>query len=176
MSEHHANYSVFSSVSSKEEALDILLMSYEALSKEQTNWVCNLANASSLLWHAYTALGIKVNWTGFYVTDKENDTELILGPFQGKPACQTIIFGKGVCGTAASTQEIQLVADVDKFPGHIACDGETKSEIVIPIVDLKTKKTLAVIDLDCLELNGFDEIDKKYLGELAKLISASCSF
>ncbi|CCD23701.1 L-methionine (R)-S-oxide reductase NDAI_0C00400 [Naumovozyma dairenensis CBS 421] len=174
--QHHANYSIFSPESSREETLEFLLVSYESLAKEQTNWVCNLANAASLIWHAYKALQVNVNWAGFYVTDKTKQNELILGPFQGKPACQTIIFGKGVCGTAASTQRTQLIPDVNKFPGHIACDGETKSEIVVPILDLQTAETLAVIDLDCLDFEGFNEIDQKYLEKLAILISKTCKF
>lgn len=86
----------------------------------------NLANTASLLWHAYKSLSApsnEVNWAGFYVRDVAAPSLLILGPFQGKVACQTISFGRGVCGCAASTRETQLVKDVDAFPGHIACDG-----------------------------------------------------
>ena len=132
---HHADHTNYASILSKEETLEQLLLSYEALSEDQTNWVCNLSNASSLLWHAYKSLGVNVNWAGFYVTfDSEKDT-LLLGPFQGKVACQKIQFGKGVCGTAASTKETQVVRDVNEYPGHIACDGETKSEIEMCIRD-----------------------------------------
>lgn len=97
----------------------------------------NAANAASLIWHALHALpspSNQVNWAGFYVLDSSAREQLILGPFQGKVACQTIAFGKGVCGAAAATQETQLVPDVQLFPGHIACDGDSKSEIVVPII------------------------------------------
>ena len=106
----------------------------------------NLANVSSLLWHAFASLpspSSSVNWAGFYVrSDKfpgqqlqnQKQDELLLGPFNGKPACQQIRFGKGVCGTAASKRETVLVHDVFQFPGHIACDAESRSEIVVPIL------------------------------------------
>ncbi|KAM0076023.1 hypothetical protein ACKRZS_012014 [Fusarium odoratissimum] len=116
----------------------------------------------------------------FYVLDKSSqDPQLILGPFQGKVACQTIKFGKGVCGAAAATQETQLVRDVEEFPGHIACDGDSKSEIVVPIVvaqDDGSKKLVAIIDIDCAELNGFDEVDKAHLEQLAALLAKSCDW
>lgn len=101
-------------------------------------------------------------------------SQLVLGPFQGKVACQTIAFGKGVCGTAASTKETQLVPNVDEFPGHIACDGETQSEIVVPVV--VDGKVMGVLDIDCLAKNGFDEEDKKYLELLAQAIATSCKW
>lgn len=104
-----------------------------------------------------------------------SEPQLILGPFQGKVACQVIGFGKGVCGVAAETQKTQLVHDVDEFPGHIACDGDSRSEIVVPILGVD-QGTVAIIDIDCAELNGFDEVDKKYLEELAALIGRSCDW
>lgn len=172
----HADYSNLKSGDfSKEETLQHVLDSYKAL--ETDNWVANLSNCSSLLWHAYKSLNINVNRTGFYLTvENKNEgqtspTELILGPFQGKVACQLIKFGHGVCGTAASKKLTQLVPDVEKFPGHIACDGETKSEIVVPIV--KNGETKGVIDLDCLDLEGFDKVDQEYLEKLAELIAQS---
>ena len=97
----------------------------------------NTANAASLIWHALHALpspSNQVNWAGFYVLDSSTPNQLILGPFQGKVACQTIAFGKGVCGAAAQSQKTQLVPDVEYFPGHIACDGDSRSEIVVPII------------------------------------------
>ena len=97
----------------------------------------NTANAASLIWHALRALPApsnEINWAGFYVSDPSTPDQLILGPFQGKVACQTIAFGKGVCGAAAKSQKTQLVPDVEQFPGHIACDGDSKSEIVVPIL------------------------------------------
>ena len=97
----------------------------------------NFANTASLLWHALHAIpspSDKVNWAGFYVVDTSKQQQLILGPFHGKVACQTIAFGRGVCGKAAVEGKTQLVPNVDAFPGHIACDGDSKSEIVVPIV------------------------------------------
>jgi L-methionine (R)-S-oxide reductase len=112
----------------------------DALSYKYLN--SNTSNASSLLWHALHALpspSNHTNWAGFYVFDHTRAAagkkpQLILGPFQGKVACQVIAFGRGVCGVAAATAETQNVPDVDLFPGHIACDGASKSEIVAPIV------------------------------------------
>jgi L-methionine (R)-S-oxide reductase len=118
---------------------------------------------------------------GFYVLDKSSQKQrLILGPFQGKVACQLIPFGRGVCGTAAKTQVTQVVDDVDKFPGHIACDSESKSEIVVPIsvpdAASGESKLVAIIDVDCAEVNGFDEVDKKFLEQLADMLSKSCDW
>lgn len=170
---HHAEYASFSA-QLKEETLRTVLDYYTALSLETSNWVANLANASSLVWHAYHDLKIPVNWAGFYVLDPSNPKQLILGPFQGKVACQTIAFEKGVCGMAASTKKTQVVPDVNKFPGHIACDGETESEIVVPIV--LGDKVLGVLDIDCLEKGAFDEVDKRFLELLAQAISNSCKW
>lgn len=97
----------------------------------------NLSNASSLLYHALRSVNgpiAAVNWCGFYFLNPLNPQELILGPFQGHVACQSIRLGKGVCGTAAATQKTQVVPNVDEFPGHIACDSNSKSEIVVPII------------------------------------------
>ncbi|KAG7737985.1 hypothetical protein KL912_003768 [Ogataea haglerorum] len=172
---HHADYSEFHAQADKKELLQQVADSYKSLTEGQTNWVCNLANCSSLLWHCYNeGLSKRVNWAGFYVLDPEHKDQLILGPFMGKVACQTIKIGLGVCGTAASTRKTQLVEDVEKFPGHIACDGETKSEIVVPIV--ADGRLVGVLDIDCLELNGFDEDDQRYLESLCQAISETCSW
>lgn len=169
---NHADYSNFDSGMSKESALQLVVDSYDALASSQTNWVANLANCSSLLYFCYKDAG--VNWAGFYVCDPEVEGSLILGPFMGKVACQSIKIGTGVCGTAAATLKTQLVPNVDEFPGHIACDGETKSEIVIPIVQDGVLR--GVMDLDCLNLEGFNEVDQKYLEELANKIALTCKF
>ncbi|KAL2202831.1 GAF domain nucleotide-binding protein [Sarocladium strictum] len=181
----HADASNFANGVTKEEAYEQVLLMAEGLFHGQPNWVCNLSNAASLLWHAYKSLSApsnEVNWAGFYVRDTSSKNEqLILGPFQGKVACQTILFGKGVCGTAAATQKTQLVRDVEAFPGHIACDGDSKSEIVVPILvpaadGSDEKRTVAIIDIDCAELNGFDNEDQKFLEQLAALLAKSCAW
>ncbi|VVT43619.1 uncharacterized protein SAPINGB_P000066 [Magnusiomyces paraingens] len=176
--EHHADYSSFSSSSSKEDAYETLILSAKALFVENDvplPAISNLSNAASLLWHLFQQITPSVNWSGFYLRDptlKESEVEnqqLILGPFQGKVACQLIKFGRGVCGAAAATAKTQLVPNVHEFPGHIACDGDTNSEIVVPIV-ATNGKVIGVIDIDSTELNSFDEIDKKYLEELASIL------
>ncbi|KAI1428625.1 GAF domain-like protein [Xylaria sp. FL1777] len=189
----HADASNFADGVTKEEAYEQVLLQAEGLFDGQRNWVrpaslpiypdTNLANTASLLWHAYKSLpspSSQVNWAGFYTLDAQKTAkpQLILGPFQGKVACQTIFFGRGVCGAAAATQTTQLVPDVEKFPGHIACDGDSKSEIVVPIVvgEGDSRKVVAIIDIDCADLNGFDEVDQKYLEQLAKLLGRSCDW
>ncbi|KAI1344854.1 GAF domain-like protein [Xylariaceae sp. FL0016] len=185
----HADATAFAEGVTKEEAYAQVLLQAEGLFEDQKNWSSrlmpqsNLANTASLLWHAYKSLpspGSQVNWAGFYTLDHRSTDrpQLILGPFQGKVACQSIAFGRGVCGTAATTRITQLVPDVEQFPGHIACDGDSKSEIVVPITvsEGEEKKLVAIIDIDCADLNGFDEVDKKYLEELAELLGKSCDW
>jgi len=101
--------------------------------------------------------------------------QLILGPFHGQVACQTISFGKGVCGTVASKRKTLVVKDVEEFPGHIACDGASKSEVVVPIL-VNGDELVAIIDIDCAELAGFDEVDQSQLEELAVLLAKSCDW
>ncbi|KAH6697133.1 GAF domain-like protein [Plectosphaerella plurivora] len=175
----HADASNFAQGVTKAEAYEQVLLQAEGLFFEQTNWVCNLANAASLLWHAYHSLSSPsnaVNWAGFYVLDPSAPRRLILGPFQGKVACQTILFDRGVCGAAAAKGETQLVPDVEAFPGHIACDGDSKSEIVVPIFSGTgdERRVVAIIDIDCAELGGFDEVDRVWLERLADLLEKSC--
>ncbi|GAB1313992.1 hypothetical protein MFIFM68171_04202 [Madurella fahalii] len=183
----HADASTFAEGVTKEEAYQQVLDQAEGLFFEQRNWVCNLANAASLLWHAYKSLpspSNQVNWAGFYTFDSlspPSRPQLILGPFQGKVACQTIAFGRGVCGAAAAQQTTQLVPDVDAFPGHIACDGDSRSEIVVPILADgdgvgEVKKVVAIIDVDCAVPDGFDEVDRVWLERLAGLIGRSCDW
>ncbi|KAH3975737.1 hypothetical protein HBI70_105010 [Parastagonospora nodorum] len=173
----HADASAFAEGLSKKEVYAQVLEQARILFDGQRNWVCNFSNTSSLLWHALHSLpspSHSVNWAGFYFTDPSDPAKLILGPFQGQVACQTILFNRGVCGTAAATQTTQLVADVDKFPGHIACDGASKSEIVVPIV--QGGRTVAIIDVDCAELSGFDGEDQRALEELACMLGEACDF
>ena len=113
--------------------------------------VANLANASALLWQELP----RINWAGFY---KMTDGALVLGPFQGKPACIRIAVGRGVCGTAVAEDKVQLVYDVHQFPGHIACDCASNSEIVVPI--RKNGEVIGVLDIDSPIKNRFTEADK----------------
>lgn len=120
-----------------------------------------LANCAALLWASLEGL----NWAGFYLL--RNDT-LYLGPFQGKTACMIIPAGRGVCGTAAAQRRIQRVADVHAFPGHIACDSASNSEIVLPLE--KDGKILGVMDIDSPHLNRFDETDEEGLAALCRCL------
>ncbi len=144
----------------KEELYRDLAASLEELLRGETDALANLANAAGLL----NAALPKINWCGFYL--KKAD-ELVLGPFQGKPACVRIPLGKGVCGTAAALRETVVVPDVNAFPGHIACDSESNSEIVLPLV--KDGELLGVLDLDSPVLGRFDEQDARGLNELAEI-------
>ena len=128
-----------------------LARSLEALLEGESDALANLANASGLLAGALD----RINWCGFYLLRGE---ELVLGPFQGKPACVRIPLGEGVCGTAAARRETILVPDVDSFPGHIACDPASRSEIVVPI--LEGGELRGVLDIDAPEKNRFDEKDR----------------
>lgn len=133
----------------------------EATGLLEQEWFVNLANISALLrQHVPT-----INWIGFYVA---HNNELLLSSFQGLPACTKIKFGKGVCGAAAQTKTVQLVADVDQFPGHIVCDSASKSEIVIPLI--QNDKVIAVLDIDSPILNRFDETDAKGLQQIVDIL------
>jgi GAF domain-containing protein len=123
----------------------------------------NLANISALLNHGMD----RINWVGFYLWDAAQ-SQLILGPFQGLPACTRIDRGKGVCGTAVSTRTTQLVPDVHEFPGHIACDSASRSEIVVPII--RDGIVLGVLDVDSPEKARFDETDKDRLERLVETL------
>ncbi len=139
---------------SKDKFYNYMNLKLTGLICEEPDWLANLSNASALLW----LLLEDINWAGFYL--HKND-ELVLGPFQGKPACTHIALGKGVCGTAADKLQTQLVKNVHEFPGHIACDSASNSEIVIPII--KDNKLIGVLDIDSPILNRFDETDKIHL-------------
>ncbi|KAI1612702.1 GAF domain-containing protein [Exophiala viscosa] len=175
----HADASNFSSSLSKAEAYAQLLSSLTSLVQDQRNWVANTANAASLLWHMYHSLpapSSSVNWSGFYVLDPSDPgKQLILGPFMGKVACQTIRIGKGVCGAAAEGEgRTVLVKDVEEFPGHIACDSDSRSEIVVPL--RSSGKVVGVIDIDCADVQGFDQEDQKGLEAIAELLGKSCDW
>ncbi|KAF2181989.1 GAF domain-like protein [Zopfia rhizophila CBS 207.26] len=173
----HAEASTFAEGLTKCEVYMQVFEQAKALFVGQRNWTSNLSNFTSLLYHALHSLpspSSATNWCGFYVVDPKNPNQLILGPFQGHVACQTIAFGKGVCGTAAQTKTTQLVEDVTKFPGHIACDVASKSEIVVPVV--QSGKLVAIIDIDCAKLSGFSLEDQVALETLAELLAISCDF
>lgn len=131
----------------------------DALTGGEPDGIANMANVAALLWEALPDL----NWAGFY---RNVGGELVLGPFQGKAACIRIPFGKGVCGTAAATREAQCVADVHAFPGHIACDSASRSELVIPL--LANGNLVGVLDLDSPIPGRFDEEDVAGCAELAQ--------
>jgi L-methionine (R)-S-oxide reductase len=141
-----------------------LLTQAGGLLHDEHDLVANAANFSALLYHSLPDL----NWVGFYFM---KDGELLVGPFQGKPACVHIALGKGVCGTAAQKRETQVVPDVNKFPGHIFCDGDSLSELVVPLV--KGGKLLGVLDLDSPKLARFDQEDKQGLESLARIFLES---
>jgi GAF domain-containing protein len=149
---------------SKAETYRDLLQAAGALVEGEPDPVANMANLAALLWQMLPTL----NWAGFY---RNVQGELVLGPFIGKPACIRIPFGSGVCGTAAATGRTQLVADVHAFPGHIACDAASRSELVVPVV--KDGVVIAVIDLDSPETARFDEEDAQGIEALAKAIAGA---
>lgn len=139
-----------------------LLGAADALTVDEPDSVANMANVAALLGEFLPAC----NWAGFY---RVVDGALVLGPFVGRPACIRIAIGAGVCGAAAATAQTQLVDDVHAFPGHIACDGLTRSELVVPV--LRDGAVIAVIDLDSPELAHFDKNDREGIETLARLLS-----
>lgn len=134
-----------------------------ALLNKDENPISNLANFSALLKQNFS----KISWIGFYLFDGD---ELYLGPFQGKVACTRIELGKGVCGISAQNKESLIVPDVNQFAGHIFCDPESKSEIVVPV--LKNDELFGVLDLDSKSYSSFNETDKKYLEEFVNFLSS----
>ena len=140
-----------------------LIMAARAVTQDEPDGVANMANVAALLWQYLPRL----NWAGFY---RVIGSELVLGPFIGKPACIRIPFGKGVCGAAAASGETQLVADVHAFPGHIACDSASASELVVPL--RRDGMVIAVIDLDSPDIARFDSEDAAGIEGLAAAIAA----
>ncbi len=137
-----------------------LLLQARALLEMERDTVANMANLSALLYHGMDNL----NWAGFYIL---KEGTLVLGPFQGKPACVRIGMGKGVCGTAASTRQTQLVPDVHAFAGHIACDSASQSEIVVPL--FCRGEVWGVLDIDSPIKARFDETDRENLEKIARI-------
>lgn len=142
-----------------------LVQQLQGLLAGERDCVANLANSAALIYHSLPDL----NWAGFYLL---KDGELVVGPFQGKSACVRIAIGKGVCGTAAAQRATQLVRNVHEFPGHIACDAASNSEIVVPMI--RNGELLGVLDLDSPKLARFDEEDRKGLEHfVAALLAAT---
>lgn len=157
----------------KKELYTLLAEQLTALTDGEPHAIPNLANCSALLFYALK----DINWAGFYLTQTNESTGkeyLLLGPFQGKTACIRIPTGRGVCGTALATGEIQLVKDVHEFPGHIACDSASNSEIVLPI--RKNGKIVGVLDIDSPYVARFDEEDKEGLQKLVEILEKACEF
>ena len=154
-----------SNAQAKRESYQLLVAQVRSLMHGERDWLANLAQFSALIYGSVPGL----NWAGFYMARGE---ELVLGPFQGKVACVRIPFGRGVCGACARTQAHQLVEDVNAFPGHIACDSASQSELVLPV--LVDRKLRAVFDLDSPHLARFDEEDVLGLSAaVAVLVQAS---
>ncbi len=151
----------------KEEYYESLLLFAKGLMEGERDLIANLSNISSLLYNTMT----DINWSGFYII---KEGQLVLGPFGGKPACIRIQVGAGVCGTCVETKEVQLVPDVHTFPGHIACDGDTNSEIVLPII-IKDK-VVGVLDIDSPILNRFDNEDQENLSHLVSMLVDNCDW
>ncbi len=154
------NHLDISSTVSKEEKYISLLPQLKGLLEGEDDMIANFANISAALKQSFNFF-----WVGFYIVKKD---ELVLGPFQGTVACTRIRYGKGVCGTAWKKKQTIIVEDVNKFPGHIACDAASQSEIVIPL--FSHNNVIAVLDIDCDYLNHFDETDALYLQQIIKLL------
>jgi L-methionine (R)-S-oxide reductase len=148
----------------KSELYRELAAQISGLIENETDPVANMANCAALIFHSVP----KLNWAGFYLL---KGGELVLGPFQGRLACVRISFGRGVVGTAAEKRTTIRVADVSQFPGHIACDSASKSEIVVPLVS-DDSHLLGVLDVDSPELDRFDEEDEAGFREIGKIIAA----
>ena len=151
----------------KAELYALLEAQLEALTEGEREPIPNLANMSALLWGALR----DINWAGFYLMKNGG---LLLGPFQGKPACIRIPVGRGVCGTAAKALQTQRVYDVHQFPGHIACDGASNSEIVIPLI--AGEKLIGMLDIDSPLVGRFDEQDQTGLESLCRLLVRGCDW
>lgn len=144
-----------------DEDYKLVIRQLDALSEGESDHIAILANAAALL----NQFLDQINWAGFYI---KRGGELVLGPFQGLPACIRIPFGKGVCGTAAERKETLRIKDVHEFPGHIACDSASQSEIVVPIVVVGT--VYGVLDIDSPVKNRFSETDEKYLEQFVRTL------
>lgn len=154
-------------MSKKEENLKEMNRALRALIEPEGDWLANMANSSALLFDLMDDL----NWAGFYIWKQD---QLVLGPFQGKTACVRIDEDKGVCGKAYSQRKIIVVEDVREFPGHIACDPNSRSEIVLPVI--VGGEVIAVLDIDSPIKSRFDETDHKYLKEFVEILVDETNF
>lgn len=150
----------------KETNYNLLEKQVSSLIEDESNLIAILSNVSALLNDSID----QINWVGFYLIENE---ALILGPFQGHPACVHIAIGKGVCGTAVSEEQTQLVDDVNAFPGHIACDANSKSEIVVPL--RKNNQIIGVLDIDAPITSRFTDVDKNGLEQVVARIEKQIS-
>lgn len=148
------------SVGNKEQQYQTLFPQIESLLAGENDTIANMANVAAALKQTFNFF-----WVGFYIV---KDDMLVLAPFQGPIACTRIRYGKGVCGTAWKEATTQIVPDVDLFPGHIACNSDSKSEIVVPVI--RDGKVVAVLDIDSDKLNSFDETDAVYLEKICRLL------
>ncbi|HHV97185.1 MAG TPA: GAF domain-containing protein [Clostridiaceae bacterium] len=146
----------------KKEIYRIINTYLKGIVEEDSDWLAGISNASALLFQLLP----DINWAGFYLY---RNNELVLGPFQGKPACIRIKMGKGVCGTAAKERKIQIVRDVNEFPGHIVCDIASQSEIVIPIIH--SERLIGVLDIDSPKKGRFDNEDAESLMEFVDILN-----
>ncbi|MBB6099007.1 GAF domain-containing protein [Deinobacterium chartae] len=144
-----------------------LVQQLRGLLEGERDSIANLANASALLYHSLEGL----NWAGFYL---HRGDELVLGPFQGKVACVRLALGRGVCGTAAASRTTQVVEDVHAFPGHIACDPASRSEIVVPLI--QGDRLIGVLDIDSPQLSRFDAQDREGLEAFARVLLEATDF
>ncbi|MGL5228384.1 MAG: GAF domain-containing protein [Bacteroidales bacterium] len=155
-----AEHLIVDNLLSKEEKYKSLLLQIKALIEGEEDIIANMANVSAAIKEMFDYF-----WVGFYQVKSEM---LVLGPFQGPIACTRIKYGRGVCGTCWKEKSTIIVPDVDQFPGHIACSSLSRSEIVVPV--MKDNEVLAVLDVDSVELDEFDEIDSLYLNEICSLL------
>ena len=149
----------------KEEKYRLLTAQVKSLIEGETDFVSVMANVCSVI---HETMGFF--WTGFYVVDEESH-ELHVGPFQGSVACMHIAYGRGVCGTAWKRRETIVVPDVEQFPGHIACSSLSRSEIVVPVFSpANDDEVVAVLDIDSKELGTFDDVDRRHLETICRLL------
>jgi len=161
-SDFMTEYIRINNILDEDERYSLLIPQIKSLLTKEDKLISNLSNFVAIIKDTFE----KISWVGFYLFDGQ---KLYLGPFQGKVACTNIEIGKGVCGTSAARRETIIVPDVTEFPGHIVCDSNSKSEIVVPLV--QNDQLLGVLDLDSYHYNAFSKTDEEYLEEICKFLS-----